>query len=193
MFAFRAKNQWSKSCVSRKFCSLNKSLDLHLLSHSLGPFKLANVLNRCLDRFEHPDENIQHTTVPTATFEGGLHSEPPQVQDHSRHPPFVSSPISSLDTAKMPPLLHQPHWHATEKIGSISPASQETQDSLTWSAETSTVPECALPVRALVRSDEDTGAPLNILITDDNAINRRVSLPTTLEFLDLMLKCRSFL
>ena len=58
---------------------------------SCGPYKLAFVLNRCLDRYDHPEENLQHAMSPDPC---------PQLVNHENQPPrsLCSSPGSTKET-----------------------------------------------------------------------------------------------
>jgi CheY-like chemotaxis protein len=47
----------------------NRESVVEIITQPCGPYKLAYVLNRCLDRYEHPSENLQPA---------GLSSPPPQ-------------------------------------------------------------------------------------------------------------------
>jgi signal transduction histidine kinase/CheY-like chemotaxis protein len=65
----------------------NRESVVEIITQPCGPYKLAFVLNRCLDRYDHPAENLEST---------GPASPPPQsmsqrIQQHMR----PSSPINS--------------------------------------------------------------------------------------------------
>ncbi|KAF2033006.1 hypothetical protein EK21DRAFT_59779 [Setomelanomma holmii] len=121
----------------------NKESVVEIMTQPLGPYKLAHVLNKCLDRFEHLDENVQRDSSPNHTFTVDLtqsSSQSPLVEESttlSPRPAHSPMPIFSSPPLEMPPLLNQPHWHQTDKAMA-------------------------------------TSATSNILITDDNAINRRL-------------------
>jgi hypothetical protein len=140
----------------------------------LGPYKLAYVLNKCLDRFERPDENVQPASnLPNV-------STPNLPQPLSAEPLTVISPPHTLSPppVEMPPLLNQPHWHHTDKPdGHVDSSSlPESSEEATPIAGTpavqgrmvSILPKLTIPSRSFSEG-------YRVLITDDNAINRRVS------------------
>lgn len=151
---------------------------LPLTPHRLGPYKLAYVLNKCLDRFEHPGENVQRSPNPTFGLEVNLtQSKSSQFGSPSALSPPAASPAFSPPAPEMPPLMNQPYWHATDKPQAATPPWPDSQDPSTPTATTPVPSERALPVRPkLTIPSQEHSVSSNILITDDNAINRRVSL-----------------
>jgi hypothetical protein len=152
-----------------------------LIHIRLGPYKLAYVLNKCLDRFEHPDENVQRDSSPKYSSTIDLtqpSSWSPGVEELGTlsSPPNVSSmPTTSTPLQEMPPLLNQPHWQETDKPKTASSSSPDTSDDLTLAADRPAFREHALPIRPKLTIPRSATATSRILITDDNAINRRVS------------------
>jgi hypothetical protein len=150
-----------------------------LLTRSrLGPHKLAYVLNKCLDRFEDPDENVQRDSSPNDTCT----IDPPQLpsQITTFPPPSVISPMPTFSPGpvEMPPLLNQPHWQQTDKPQAASSPSLEFTDMPLPALHLPSVEERTLPARSkLTGMGTSLRTKSSILITDDNAINRRVSLP----------------
>ncbi|KAJ4351029.1 hypothetical protein N0V95_004200 [Ascochyta clinopodiicola] len=106
----------------------NKESVVEIMTQPLGPYKLAYVLNKCLDRFEHPDENVQPASNLTRVSTPNL----PQPTLPEQQTTISPRPV------EMPPLLHQPHWAETD------------------------FPQ--------------------VLITDDNAINRRLLVAFTKKY-----------
>lgn len=147
-----------------------------LTRFSLGPYKLAYVLNKCLDRFEDPGENVQRKSSLGDTCTIDL----PQSRSHTTNfsPPSTISPMPMLSPGlvEMPPLLNQPHWHQTDKPQAAPSPSPGFTTSPTPAADVPAVEERALPLRPkLTLPGNLRGATSRILITDDNKINRRVS------------------
>lgn len=70
----------------------------------------------------------------------------------------------------MPPLLNQPNWHPTDKSEPSLPPLQDSA-SAKASVEVTSAAETVLPSRTRPSATVE----FDILITDDNAINRRVS------------------
>ncbi|KAF2743306.1 hypothetical protein M011DRAFT_461740 [Sporormia fimetaria CBS 119925] len=148
----------------------NKESVVEIMTQPLGPYKLAYMLSKCLDRFEDPDENIPHTPA----FELNL---PESKLAHTEDPSALSSPATPLlsPVVEMPPLLNQPHWSATEKPRAASPPLSGLEDSSTPRAATPAAQERALPVcPEPTTPSQESNASSNILITDDNAINRKL-------------------
>lgn len=148
----------------------------------LGPYKLAYVLNKCLDRFEHPAENVQRNSSPDHTFtiDPTQSSSRPPLE---KEPPAFSHPLNlspmptlSPPPVEMPPLLNQPHWYQTDKLEATSSSVSDSSDSQTPTDRLPVIEERALPIRPKLTKhsnlDKETST---ILIVDDNAINRRVS------------------
>ncbi|KAF3036936.1 hypothetical protein E8E12_005896 [Didymella heteroderae] len=155
---------------------VNKESVVEIITQPLGPYKLAYVLNKCLDRFEQPGENVQRPPDPDRAFEVNL---PQSNSTRVKHPSAFSSPVTtralSPPTVEMPPLLDQPHWHATDKPEATSSPLADSDDPSTSTSAKLIVEERELPIRPrLTTPSQGTGATSNILITDDNVINRRL-------------------
>jgi hypothetical protein len=152
-----------------------------LTKFRLGPYKLACVLNKCLDRFEHPDENVQRHSgpdhIPTIDLTQSLSRSSLGEESPVLSRPSTLSPVStSPPPAQMPPLLNQPYWHQTDKLEATSSPNSEFLDSSTPAPGPPAVGERAHSIRAkLTIPGTSVSATSNILIVDDNAINRRVS------------------
>ncbi|KAF1928667.1 uncharacterized protein M421DRAFT_152089 [Didymella exigua CBS 183.55] len=154
----------------------NKESVVEIMTQPLGPFKLAYVLNKCLDRFEHPGENVQRASNLASAFEANLpQSNSPHIEEPSTPPPFVSPPYLSPLPVEMPPLVNQPHWHATDRPEATTSFFTDYEYLSTSNAATPVPAECALPIRPkLTMPVKGSSSSSNILITDDNAINRRL-------------------
>jgi hypothetical protein len=154
----------------------------HLLTQiRLGPYKLAYVLNKCLDRFENPDENVQRDSSPKYRSKIDLtqpSSLSPRVEELATlSPPSDISSMPTLFTPPklMPPLLNQPHWQETDKPEpTLSPESKTSENPMV-ATDRPAFKEHALPIRPKLTIPRSVSATSRILITDDNAINRRVS------------------
>ncbi|KAH6639704.1 hypothetical protein C7974DRAFT_422225 [Boeremia exigua] len=172
----RAENQAAKAAVTI-FVALDaleaatlrsdvrvtsKESVVEIMTQPLGPFKLAYVLNQCLDRFVHPNENVIHVSTSDSA-----QSEPPPVEG-----PMPLSP----SPAEMPPLLNQPHWHQTDKLDPPSFTESQHPATITLAPETTELEKRTLPIRPKLTISnsavDDTSS--KILITDDNTINRRL-------------------
>lgn len=164
--------------------SAHTHVDCSLILTSLGPYKLAFVLNKCLDRFEHPDENVQPNSNLTHISTPNL----PQSKLPER------SKVISPSLVDMPPLLHQPNWAETDLPQSSQP-SPDSSNISTPTVESLTFGSRELPIRPrlTIPSKSYSSSP-NILITDDNAINRKVSTrQLKSHILDVLLMRCSFL
>ncbi|KAF9693756.1 hypothetical protein EKO04_008315 [Ascochyta lentis] len=156
----------------------NKESVVEIMTQPLGPYKLAYVLNKCLDRFEHPDENSNHQ-----------HSSPLQSNSLQSTLCEQQSTISS-PPAEMPPLLHQPYW-AESDLPQSSSALADSSNSPTPTTQTPLVEQRTLPIRPRVTIPSNSNSTLSsksnstsskILITDDNAINRRLLVAFTKKY-----------
>ncbi|KAI4950397.1 hypothetical protein J4E91_004279 [Alternaria rosae] len=85
----------------------NRESVVEIITQPCGPYKLAWVLNRCLDRYEHPAENLQPA---------GISSPPPQPQQQS-HP---STPTKSMQNTMESLSLSSPEPVAPSTAGSTS-------------------------------------------------------------------------
>lgn len=110
--------------------------------YSCGPYKLAHILNRCLDRFELPEENLSYLSS------GSTRSESP------------SFGVSNNEKLSLPPgLLNQlddPQVSTTVAPHIETSGTPSARDTI------------AIPNRPAPSATQ-------ILIVDDNAINRSVS------------------
>ncbi|KAJ4321249.1 hypothetical protein N0V94_002988 [Neodidymelliopsis sp. IMI 364377] len=142
---------------------MNKESVVEIMTQPLGPYKLAYVLNKCLDRFEHPDENVQPVQNLT----------PSTKPNHTQSTYIEQQTSISPPPVEMPPLLNQPNWSETD----IPPpsSSSDTSNVATPTIESTYSKELRLPIRPKLtipnRTPNDSS---NILITDDNVINRRL-------------------
>jgi hypothetical protein len=149
----------------------------------LGPYKLAYVLNKCLDRFEHPEENVQPESSPDHLSTTDLTQTASRLPlGKESIPPFRTSSPSQMATispppVEMPPLLNQPHWHQTDKPVNNSSPIAEVSNNSTPAADSPAVEERVIPIRPKLTIPGTPGSVTSsILIVDDNAINRRVGL-----------------
>ncbi|KAF1358236.1 hypothetical protein EJ07DRAFT_32700, partial [Lizonia empirigonia] len=148
----------------------NKESVVEIMTQPLGPFKLAYVLNQCLDRFEHPDENVQPASNPARQSTPNV----PQSQLSEHQTPLSSPGI------EMPPLLHQPHWVETDLPQYSSPSPDSSNISTPTVA---TFKHREHPIRPkLTIPSKSYGGSSNVLITDDNAINRRLLVAFTKKY-----------
>lgn len=141
---------------------------VRLPSNRLGPYKLAYVLNKCFDRFEHPDENIQPAVDPT-------HSAAP---NHSQSPflPVREQTSFPPSTDEMSLRLCEPHCAETNLLQSslTVPAPSFNRNP---TIRTPLIEERILPIRPrLAMPRMSPGSSFNVLITDDNPINRKASI-----------------
>lgn len=129
------------------------------------------MLNKCLDRIQRPEENVPrhsaHNLTSTTNFpHSSLQS--PSVEN------AASSTVSS-PPPEMPPLLNQPHWHATDKPGANASPVPGSDDSSATATKPLPVAEHALPLLPkLTIPGKSADATSKILIVDDNPVNRRV-------------------
>ncbi|KAG9200452.1 hypothetical protein G6514_006963 [Epicoccum nigrum] len=140
----------------------SKESVVEIMNQPLGSFKLACVLDKCLERYERPEENAPRSI--TTPIVGGLQVGSP-ASDQST--PYSPAP------AEMPPLLNQPFWHQTDKLDAAA-ASEGLMISRP-PLKSPTVKKLTLPVNSKVVSPGATmREPSKILITDDNVINRKL-------------------
>ncbi|KAI4612432.1 hypothetical protein J4E80_007165 [Alternaria sp. BMP 0032] len=123
----------------------NRESVVEIITQPCGPYKLAWVLNRCLDRYEHPAENLQPT---------GVSSPPPQPMWQS--PPQQSRPSTPMKSMQS----------AIESLGSESPRP------VAPSTAGSTVAQAS--VTSPTSPQEDDPVISHTLIVDDNPLNRRL-------------------
>jgi CheY-like chemotaxis protein len=100
----------------------NRESVVEIITQPCGPYKLAYVLNRCLDRYDHPAENLEST---------GPASPPPQpmsqeIQQQTR----ASSPMNSMHES-----IKSLHFGSPRPIGSSTAGSTTAQPSITSSLE----------------------------------------------------------
>lgn len=103
-----------------------------------GPFKLAYILNQCLDRYENPDENVEHQSSAS------------------------ESPRFNLLGDGEPPASPRTPYHAPQSEVILTRKMNETTIS-----DGGPSAENAL--------DNQNAAGAQVLIVDDNSINRTVS------------------
>ncbi|KAJ4983598.1 sensor histidine kinase response regulator (hsp90-like protein) [Stagonosporopsis vannaccii] len=142
----------------------DKESVVEIMTQPLGPYKLAYVLNRCLDRFESSNENAQRSASP-------IDSRWPSNKGVTRTPPplFLSP---ALD--ERPPLLDQPYWNESDMRDTPVPTLQGPENPKPGPGTTA-VTEHELPIRPkLSTPTRSVDASSNVLITDDNTINRRL-------------------
>ncbi|KAI4629137.1 uncharacterized protein J4E87_003398 [Alternaria ethzedia] len=123
----------------------NRESVVEIITQPCGPYKLAWVLNRCLDRYEHPAENLQPT---------GVSSPPPQPMWQS--PPRESRPSTPMKSMQS----------AIESLDSESPRP------IAPSTAGSTVAQAS--VTSPTSPQEDDPVISHTLIVDDNPLNRRL-------------------
>ncbi|KAI4681792.1 uncharacterized protein J4E84_007388 [Alternaria hordeiaustralica] len=123
----------------------NRESVVEIITQPCGPYKLAWVLNRCLDRYEHPAENLQPT---------GVSSPPPQPMWQS--PPQQSRPSTPMKSMQS----------AMESLDSDSPRP------VAPSTAGSTVAQAS--VTSPTSPQEDDPVISHTLIVDDNPLNRRL-------------------
>lgn len=134
---------------------------LSSLSRSLGPWKLAFVLNKCLNRYESPKENTQPTNDVdlTLSLDELLIADPQELQPQD------------LSTIEEPfPRRHNPN-SGTQGQDSSSSATSSSPFML---VETD-IQQSMLVHPELGGARDGARMSPRILITDDNVINRKVS------------------
>lgn len=103
-----------------------------------GPFKLAYILNQCLDRYENPDENIEHQSSASESPRFNLLSD-------DEHPVSPRTP-----------------YHVAQ-----------SDEALTQKTNKTTISDDR-PSAESIHEDGNSGGA-QVLIVDDNSINRSVS------------------
>ncbi|KAF2127320.1 hypothetical protein P153DRAFT_368634 [Dothidotthia symphoricarpi CBS 119687] len=83
----------------------NRESVVEIMTQPCGPYKLAYILKRCLDRFEHPGENLPHISSP-ATF--------PQLDT------FIGKEALHYMTVLSPPPIIKPSDAASSAAGSAT-------------------------------------------------------------------------
>lgn len=141
---------------------VNKESVVEICSQPAGPHKLAFILDRCLDRFEHPAENIHHW--PSAATS-------PRSRPVELLPPYSSSSrLDSLSVANFSISTNNPRMpRSTTKAStkpSIAPSPPASTTGFSFGSTADRMPMISI----------DDTISSKILITDDNVINRRVSL-----------------
>ncbi|KAF2848894.1 sensor histidine kinase-like protein/response regulator [Plenodomus tracheiphilus IPT5] len=124
----------------------NRESVVEIMTQPCGPYKLAFVLNQCLDRFGRAEENLEHTSPSTA-----LTPEP--IMQDVRRPEDPSTMLKSL--------------HITEPASATPPTPPPSAQ--TYSATGSNHTDLI----ATLTSEDDAPAS-HILITDDNTLNRKL-------------------
>ncbi|KAJ4302972.1 hypothetical protein N0V90_001863 [Kalmusia sp. IMI 367209] len=160
----------------------NKESVVEIMTQPCGPYKLSYILNRCIDRFDDSSENIQKSNTsdrllpPSHLETSGSRSQgspaiPPSLpttettvshvaleslrQSPSIEPSSLKSTVSAiiLPVAESPPLAKSPPPGESPPLAEDPPV--ELKD--------------VLPIRT--KSTEP-----HVLVTDDNAINRKVDI-----------------
>jgi hypothetical protein len=109
-----------------------------------GPFKLAYILNQCLDRFELPEENIRHETSDSESV--------------------PRSPSIGLERSSLPPVLA---------------GSQATESTVIQMMNDTTISDAVRSAEIPPTAPDSAGTmstTAQVLIVDDNSINRSVSI-----------------
>jgi hypothetical protein len=151
MREYRRRRALWKSWLNRKFKVLRVSRHTQLITCSCGPYKLAYILNQCLDRFELPEENLSHDSSSSV----GTRSPKPG--------PFIDERPTLHPPAPCPPVME----HYEDPQASLITAPDIESTPLTPPAEELV----KLPIRPASTASQ-------VLIVDDNAINRSVSRST---------------
>ncbi|RMZ66283.1 sensor histidine kinase response [Pyrenophora seminiperda CCB06] len=123
---------------------------VEIITQPCGPYKLAFVLNRCLDRYDQPGENLQRATSPNPF---------PQPVNHKIQPPrsLCPSPYSTQDATGVLNSNHlEPTFKATPALHTAQP-SQHTNASTVSS--TLIVDDNILNRRLLVAFMRKNGLP----------------------------------
>jgi CheY-like chemotaxis protein len=100
----------------------NRESVVEIITQPCGPYKLAYVINRCLDRFDHPAENLQYT-APTSQLLQPLSQE---IKQHT----YPSSPTNSLQST-----LESLNSDASGPVASSTAGSTTAQPSVTSPTE----------------------------------------------------------
>ncbi|KAG9190516.1 hypothetical protein G6011_08604 [Alternaria panax] len=96
----------------------NRESVVEIITQPCGPYKLAHVLNRCLDRYDHPAENLKET----ASTSRPLQSVSQGIQDQKRH----SSPMNSMHGT-----IESLHFDSSRPMTSSTSGSTTAQPSVT--------------------------------------------------------------
>ncbi|KAF7672323.1 sensor histidine kinase response regulator [Alternaria burnsii] len=100
----------------------NRESVVEIITQPCGPYKLAYVLNRCLDRFDHPAENWQYTAPTSQSLQ-------PLSQETKQHT-YPSSPTNSLQST-----LESLNSDASGPVASSTAGSTTAQPSVTSPTE----------------------------------------------------------
>ncbi|CAO2658632.1 Nn.00g063550.m01.CDS01 [Neocucurbitaria sp. VM-36] len=130
---------------------MNRQSVVEIITQPCGPYKLAFILNRCLDRFALPEENIRRPSSDSHSSD----SPSPQLslietETLEQEPPFLPSSIPYSPESSTEPLAIT--------TGIIAPT---TAGVLTFRSAASS-------------RGRDNTRTWHVLITDDNLINRRL-------------------
>lgn len=117
---------------------------VEIMTQPCGPYKLAYILNKCLDRYARPEENLQHQTSGN------------------------QSPITGVPDDKR--LLQR---NLTLNLSSAA-EDTIPEHSLTKSSPIALVAPVPLPNGVRRERSPHRSSPSHVLIVDDNAINRRL-------------------
>ncbi|KNG47927.1 sensor histidine kinase response regulator [Stemphylium lycopersici] len=96
----------------------NKESVVEVMTQPCGPYKLAFVLNQCLDRYDHPDENLQPRRVFRSLPQSALHA--------AQHPSNPTSPIGSMQGIKESLIMRSRERAAKSAVTSHAPQSVST-------------------------------------------------------------------
>ncbi|KAF2108362.1 hypothetical protein BDV96DRAFT_504582 [Lophiotrema nucula] len=124
----------------------SKESVVEIMAQPCGPYKLANILNYCLDRYNAPDENILlQSSTPTRSH--------PNTPPHFTYSPGPQSVASEKSQAQLV---------AFEVFSTLSPLAIPE-------------PNIKIPHRPRAASNTNPSTDVScVLITDDNPINRRL-------------------
>ncbi|OAL47145.1 hypothetical protein IQ07DRAFT_682628 [Pyrenochaeta sp. DS3sAY3a] len=140
---------------------VNKESVVEICSQPAGPYKLAFILDSCLNRFEHPAENIEHW--PSAATSPRAHPVEllPSHLSSSRFDSLSVANFSSSTNNPRAPRLSTTKASTRPSMGSSPPASIA---GLSFASTAERMPTISI----------DDTISSKILITDDNPINRRI-------------------
>ncbi|KAF1974481.1 hypothetical protein BU23DRAFT_94181 [Bimuria novae-zelandiae CBS 107.79] len=142
----------------------NEESVVEIITQPCGPYKLATTLNKCINRYENRSENFPSLTTsdqPSScpnleTIETQEQVFYPIQKRHEIHLSTSSTPIEVTDSA--------PQFPAAELDGRKS---MVTTSILPLVSSPPADPKDVLPIRA-------KSSVLHVLVTDDNAINRKL-------------------
>ncbi|KAF2658578.1 hypothetical protein K491DRAFT_702806 [Lophiostoma macrostomum CBS 122681] len=164
---------------------VSKESVVEIITQPCGPYKLANILGHCLNRFNAPDENIRYASIsiPEDASSSAQTTTSPQGVSPMEPPPLMSPvdfsgmrPTYPVPAASTPEELKgRPAITVTEMSSGIqSPEAGGAEDGVSVPSSSSAMPGSQqpgfdLPIRERLKSRVS-----HVLITDDNAVNRRL-------------------